>query len=295
MVSHHGLIRLIVTYSLARQQTSWRELITAIEGEVESPSPKTKYPASTSETPKKPRESPKPKQPSGTTEQAKKRIKLGKQKCTPEVTRHAEKRKELATERPTTLKRRYSSGTEEQVEKRRKVEVEEQVVNTPEQPGRPRKSVRLAKIRGRLEKIQPNIGQPIEIIEDPPAPEQIPGGNLEQTENEVEAEEGDRDDDSAAETSYPEAAAEQPIREKEMEQLGGSHPQNPVEEEEMATILASLRGYPSPSSPAEPPEGPFEEETRGELHDGMAGEENPPVIDKENVNTNQEQAVPKTP
>lgn len=169
------------------------------------------------------------------------------------------------------------------------------MVSTPEQPGRPRKSVRLAKIRGRLEKIQPNIGQPIEIIEDPPVPEQIPGENLEQTENEVGAEEGDRDDDSAAETSYPEGAAEQPIREKEMEQLGGSHPQNPVEEEEMATILASLRGYPSPSSPAEPPEGPFEEETLDELHDGMAGEENPPVIDKENVNTNQEQAVPKTP
>ena len=89
VVSHHGLIRLIVTYSLARQQTSWRELLIAIEGEVESPSPKTKHPASTAETPKKPRESPKPKQPSGTTEQAKKCIKLGKQKCTPQATRHA--------------------------------------------------------------------------------------------------------------------------------------------------------------------------------------------------------------
>lgn len=295
VVSHHGLIRLIVTYSLARQQTSWWELITTMEGEVASPSPKTKHPASTSETPKKPRESPKPKQPSGTTEQAKKRIKLGKQKCTPEATRHVEKRKELAAERRATLKRRYSSGTEEQVERRRRVEVEEQMISTPEQPGRPRKSVRLAKIRGRMEKIQPNIGQPIEIIEDPPALEQILGENLEQTENEVRAEEGDRDDDSAAETSHPEAAIEQPIREKEMEQLGGSHPQNPVEEEELATILASLRGYPSPSSPAEPPEGPSEEGTREKLHDGMAGEENPPVIDKENLDTSQEQAVPKTP
>ena len=80
-----------------------------------------------------------------------------------------------------------------------------------------------------------------------------------------------------------------------MEQLGDSPPQVPMEEEELATILASLRGYPSPSSPTEPPEGPFEEEMREELHDGMAGEENPLVIDKENLNINQEQAVPKTP
>ena len=166
------------------------------------------------------------------------------------------------------------------------------MASTPKQPERPRKSARLAKIRGRLEKIQPNIDQPIEIIEEPPAPEQIPGENVGQTENEVEAEEGNKNDDSAAETSYPEAATEQPIQEKEMEQLGGSHPQTPVEEEELATILASLRGYPSPSNPAEPPEGPSAEETREEFHDGMAGEENPPVVDKENVNTNQEQAVP---
>ena len=49
----------------------------------------------------------------------------------------------------------------------------------------------MARIRGRLEKIQLSVDQPIEIIEEPPAPEQEPSGeNEEQIEERAEAEEG---------------------------------------------------------------------------------------------------------
>lgn len=39
IVSHHFLIRLIVSYNLAQQQTSWEELIFAIEGGLALPAP----------------------------------------------------------------------------------------------------------------------------------------------------------------------------------------------------------------------------------------------------------------
>ena len=174
--------------------------------------------------------------------------------------------------------------------------VEEQVASTPGRPERPRKSARLARIKGRLEKIQPSIDQPIEITDEPPMPEREPSReNVEQTEDEAEADEGKKPSDSEAEADYPKASIEQPIQEEEMEQLGGSPPQVAMEEEELATILASLGDYTSPSSPASPPEGPSEEEAHEELHEEIAGGENLPVVDKENVNTNQEQSVPKTP
>jgi len=41
VVSHHGLIRLIVSHSLTQQQSSWEELIAVIEGGSETPPPKT--------------------------------------------------------------------------------------------------------------------------------------------------------------------------------------------------------------------------------------------------------------
>ena len=91
--------------------------------------------------------------------------------------------------------------------------------------------------------------------------------NVEQTEDEAEAEEGKKPSDYEAEADYPKAAIEQPIQEEEMEQLGDSPPQVPVEEEELATILASLGDYASPSSPTDPPERPSGEETHEELHE----------------------------
>lgn len=119
--------------------------------------------------------------------------------------------------------------------------------------------------------------------------------NVEQTEDEAEAEEGKKPSESEAEVGHPKAAIEQPIQEEEMEQLGGSPPLVAMEEEELATILASLGDYTSPPSLASPPEGPSEEEAHEELHEEIAGGENLPVVDGENVNTNREQFVPKAP
>ena len=42
VVSHHCLIRLIVSYSLTQQQTSWEELISSIEGCMALPTPRRK-------------------------------------------------------------------------------------------------------------------------------------------------------------------------------------------------------------------------------------------------------------
>lgn len=49
VVSHHGLIRLIVSHSLTQQQSSWEELIAIIEGRATAPSPKRKHTTSTPE------------------------------------------------------------------------------------------------------------------------------------------------------------------------------------------------------------------------------------------------------
>ena len=57
VVSHHGLIRLVVSYGLTQQQSSWEELIAMIEGGLAAPSPKRKHSISTPERPAKRRES----------------------------------------------------------------------------------------------------------------------------------------------------------------------------------------------------------------------------------------------
>ena len=51
VVSHHGLIRLIVSHSLAQQQSSWEELIAMIGRGLTTPSPKRKHATSTPERP----------------------------------------------------------------------------------------------------------------------------------------------------------------------------------------------------------------------------------------------------
>ena len=48
VISHHGLIRLIVSYSLAQQQSSWEELVFSIDGGLALPAPKQKSIAGTS-------------------------------------------------------------------------------------------------------------------------------------------------------------------------------------------------------------------------------------------------------
>lgn len=127
VVSHHGLIRLIVSHSLTQQQSSWGELITVIEGGLAVPPPKPKHSSNTPKQPEKRRESAKRKHSSSAYERA-------------------EKHKEPATEKHVALKCRHSSSTPEQPEKRRKVVVEKHVASTPEQPKRPRKLARLARI-----------------------------------------------------------------------------------------------------------------------------------------------------
>ena len=56
VVSHHGLIRLVVSHSLTQQQSSWEELLVMIRGGLTAPSPKRKHPTSTPERPEKRRE-----------------------------------------------------------------------------------------------------------------------------------------------------------------------------------------------------------------------------------------------
>ena len=56
VVSHHGLIRIVVSHSLTQQQSSWDELIAMIERGVTAPSPKRKHSTSTPERPEKRRE-----------------------------------------------------------------------------------------------------------------------------------------------------------------------------------------------------------------------------------------------
>jgi len=57
VVSHHGLIRLIVRHSLSQQQSSWEYIISMIDGRLTTPSPKHKHATSTPEHPEKQRKS----------------------------------------------------------------------------------------------------------------------------------------------------------------------------------------------------------------------------------------------
>ena len=57
VVSHHGLIRLIVSHSLTQQQSIWEELIAVIDGGLVAPSPKPKHSSSTPKREEKRRKS----------------------------------------------------------------------------------------------------------------------------------------------------------------------------------------------------------------------------------------------
>ena len=109
VVSHHGLIQLLVSHSLTQQQSSWEELIAIIEGRATTPSPKRKHTTSTPE--------------------------------------HLEKRREF-------VKQKHVASTSERPETRQESEKRKHATGTPEQPEKRRKSVQLARIRGRLEKLQ---------------------------------------------------------------------------------------------------------------------------------------------
>ena len=75
VVSHHRLIRLIVSHSLTQQQSTWEELIAIVEGGLAAPPPEPKHSSSTLE--------------------------------------RLEKRRELAAERHAAPKRKQSSNTPE--------------------------------------------------------------------------------------------------------------------------------------------------------------------------------------
>jgi len=79
VVSHHGLIRLIVSHSLTQQQSSWGELITVIEGGLAAPPTKPKHSSSTPEQPEKRRESEKRRHSSSTPQQPFIRVKKEKE------------------------------------------------------------------------------------------------------------------------------------------------------------------------------------------------------------------------
>ena len=57
VVSHHGLIWLIVSHSIAQQQSNWEELIAIIDGAPTPLAPKRKHIASTPNRPSKWRKS----------------------------------------------------------------------------------------------------------------------------------------------------------------------------------------------------------------------------------------------
>lgn len=138
-------------------------------------------------------------------------------------------------------------------------------------------------------------------MDEPPEPEEGPSEeNVEQSEGEAElpeeeAEEGNEHSEAETEAGHSRAATEQSNQEEEIEQLEGSPPRDPVGEDELAAILANMGEYGPPSSPVGLPEGPPEEEAPGEVHAEKAGEESLHVYDEENVDTNREQSVPKTP
>ena len=108
VVSHHGLIQLIVSHSLTQQQSSWEELITMINGGLTTPSPKGKHVTSTPGHPKK------------------------------------WKHVNSTPERPEKWK--HVTSTPERPEKRKKLAKRKHATSTPEQPEKRRKSVQLARL-----------------------------------------------------------------------------------------------------------------------------------------------------
>ena len=96
VVSHHGLIRLIVSHSLTQQQSNWDDLIVMIEGGLTAPSPKRKNSTSTPERPAKRRELVKQKHVASASER-------------PEIHQESAKRKH-ATDTPKQLEKPRKSA-----------------------------------------------------------------------------------------------------------------------------------------------------------------------------------------
>jgi len=218
IVSHHGLIRLVVSYGLTQQQSSWEELIAMIEGGLTEPSPKRRHSISPPEQPEKRRENV-----ASTSQQ-------------PEL--HQE-----------TAKRKHAVDSPEQPEEPRK---SARLAQMRGSINKPRKSARLARIRGRLETLQGSTSQPV-IIEDEQPEEEAP----EPSGTEIEAE------------------TEQ---EEEMGQQEDSPLQDLLGDDDLAAVLANMSKYGQPSSSENPHDQPQEE--------------NMPVHDEEEENTEREQSVP---
>ena len=132
----------------------------------------------------------------------------------------------------------------------------------------------MVRIRGRLEKIQKTVAQPIEIEDEPSEEEgELPKGNAEQLE---------------AGTNQPGEGIEE-----ENAQSMGSPLQDHPGEEELAAVLANMGEYGQASSPGGIPDGPAEEELPEEGHAEEAGEGNLPGNEAEDINSGQ--SVPRAP
>jgi len=164
--------------------------------------------------------------------------------------------------------------------------------STPNRPLKQRKSVRLARNRGRLENPQGNTSQPVEI--DDSGDKQPP--QLEGEENE-KGSEGNEEVEMEEETEQPGQA------EEEIEQHKESPLQNPLQGDELAQILANMGKYPQPLNPLglhiekEPKENSAQDKNApGELCDEEEEEENHLVHDEsmtgEKSDTEEEQSVP---
>lgn len=142
--------------------------------------------------------------------------------------------------------------------------------STPNRPSKWRKSVRLARIRGSLENPQGSTSQPVEINDS--GDEQPP--QLEGEENEKEVG-GNEEGETEEETEQPEQV------EAETEQREESPLKNPLQEDELAKILANMGKYGQPLSPLglqieeEPKEHSAQDKNAPEeLHDEEENEEN---------------------
>ena len=190
VVSHHGLIRLIISHNLSQQQVTWEELVEIVKKGPAIPPLISEQAFSTqecSENQKKP---------------AKEKHAVPKRKRSGNTPKHLEKCKGPRKEKRVGSKRKQPSDTPERLEEPR------EPVGTPNPPERPRKSARLARIRGRLERIQKTAAQPIEIQDEPPEEQgELPEEDVKQ----------------------PEAGADQP--EEEIEEHDQSHREETIEQE----------------------------------------------------------------
>jgi len=144
-------------------------------------------------------------------------------------------------EKHAVAKRKQPSDTPERLEEPRGP------VGTPNPPERPRKSARLARIRGRLEKIQKTAAQPIEIQDEPPEVEgELPEENVEQSEAGANQPEGGSEE--GHNQSQGKETIERDNQEGENAQSMSSPLQDPPGEEELAAVLANMGEYGQASS-----------------------------------------------